>query len=167
MDSEDSVFHTSCKSWKPYVQCIKTLSGDCSCATMRLFLCNHGTWSGYMLHSCERSRCHTLQLCLSQSHDRLYMFHFGSLVPAPVQLCKGESVTLTRNVFHRHSTRSRGIRFMRVCCVCPATLDLFTCTRSVTKCGNASGFLNNLFTGFSYVQEYAAYYFTNVVYTMS
>ena len=32
---------------------------------------------------------------------------------ASSHVCKGELVTLTRNIFHRHSTR--GIRFMRVC----------------------------------------------------
>ena len=33
----------------------------------------------------------------------------------------------------------------------------------MTKCGNASGFLNTLFKGFSYVQKYAAYHFTHVI----
>jgi hypothetical protein len=34
------------------------------------------------------------------------------------------------------------------------------------KCSNPSGFLNTLFKGFSYVQKYAAYTFTYVVYNM-
>jgi hypothetical protein len=38
---------------------------------------------------------------------------------------------------------------------------------SPTKFGNApSGFINTLFKGFSYVQKYAIYSFTNAVYTI-
>ena len=40
-------------------------------------------------------------------------------------------------------------------------------TTGFLKCGNPSGFRNTLFKGFSYVQKYSMYSFTDVVYSMS